>query len=166
MRNRTFKPSRKWWSAYGQLVGEPKQVEIQFGEEPKKKPKKKPHVICPTEVEEQIVLVVWMEKKAIPFFHVPNGGHRDWREAAKFKRMGVRPGVPDLVVPVARKGYHGLFLEVKRTQGGRLSDTQLFWRDVLLKEGYAWYEVKGAQEGIRIVEDYLGLTEGNKREPI
>lgn len=31
-------------------------------------------------------------------FHVPNGGRRDEREAAKFKSMGVIPGVSDLLL--------------------------------------------------------------------
>ena len=38
-------------------------------------------------------------------YHVPNGGSRNKAEASKLKRMGVRAGVPDLVLPVPRAGY-------------------------------------------------------------
>lgn len=31
------------------------------------------------------------------WFHVPNGGKRNGREAGRLKRMGVRPGVADLL---------------------------------------------------------------------
>lgn len=34
--------------------------------------------------------------------HIPNGGARNAREAAKLKRMGVLAGVSDLHLPVAR----------------------------------------------------------------
>ena len=46
-------------------------------------------------------------------YHVPNGGKRDKATAAVLKRQGVKAGVPDLVLPVARCGYHGLYIELK-----------------------------------------------------
>lgn len=46
-------------------------------------------------------------------FHVPNGGKRNAAEAARFKAMGVKAGVPDLCLPVARGGYAGLYIEMK-----------------------------------------------------
>ena len=113
---------------------------------------------CPTEQEEQFVAHAWMVKKGIVHHHSPNGGYRDYAEGAKFKRMGVSPGFPDFELPYARKGYHGLYIELKRLNGGRLSEHQIWWRDFLLKGGYAWYEAKGAGECIRIVSEYLDLT--------
>src|SRR5262245_64718583 len=47
-------------------------------------------------------------------FAIPNGGARDVITAGRLKAEGVRAGVPDVCLPVARAGYHGLFLEVKR----------------------------------------------------
>ena len=38
-----------------------------------------------------------MLRREVMFFHVPNGGKRNVREAAKLKRMGVLAGVPDLI---------------------------------------------------------------------
>ena len=34
----------------------------------------------------------------LELFHVPNGGKRNKREANKFRRMGVRKGIPDLIL--------------------------------------------------------------------
>ena len=54
----------------------------------------------PTESQEQIMLVTWLVKKGIKFYAIPNGGKRNYLEAAKFKREGVQPGVPDLCIPI------------------------------------------------------------------
>jgi VRR-NUC domain len=53
-------------------------------------------------------------------FHVPNGGWRSPIEAAILKGMGVRPGVPDLIVI---KDGLPFALELK-AEGGRLSAAQ------------------------------------------
>ncbi len=45
--------------------------------------------------------------------HVPNGGKRDRATAVALKRQGVKAGVPDIVLPAARAGYHGLYIELK-----------------------------------------------------
>lgn len=48
------------------------------------------------------IQVVEFLTRALPadavFFHVPNGGKRTKAEAGRFKAMGVKAGVPDLVV--------------------------------------------------------------------
>jgi len=53
-------------------------------------------------------------------FHVPNGGKRGIVEAVKFKRMGVKAGVPD-VIALAGGKVHALEL---KAPGGRLSPAQ------------------------------------------
>lgn len=41
--------------------------------------------------------------------HIPNGGSRRNKfEGYRLKRQGVRPGVSDLLLPVARGGHFGL----------------------------------------------------------
>ena len=44
---------------------------------------------------------------------MPNGGKRNPAEAARFKAMGVKAGVPDLCLPVPMNGYAGLYIEMK-----------------------------------------------------
>ncbi len=87
--------------------------------------------------------------------HSPNGGARDEREGARFKREGVRKGYPDLELNVSRKGYHGLFIEMK-TAKGRLSTAQKKWKKFLLEEGNSWHLCRSAEEAIEIIEWYLG----------
>ena len=43
---------------------------------------------------------------------IPNGGSRNKFEAGRMKGEGVKPGVYDLCLPCARKGYHGFYLEI------------------------------------------------------
>ena len=82
-----------------------------------------------TESQEQILLFEWcslFRNKYLELdllYHVPNGGHRHVAVATKLKREGVKSGVPDLFLPVARDGYHGLFIEMKAI-GGRTSPNQ------------------------------------------
>jgi hypothetical protein len=82
--------------------------------------------------------------------HVPNGGYRNPREAAKLKRMGVSPGVPDCLLLVARGGYNGLAIEFK-SHTGKLSENQIeylalleqhHWKTCIMRDAEcAWVEV-------------------------
>ena len=118
--------------------------------------------IIPTEAEEQIALFQWAEfaKAQYPelalLFHVPNGGSRHQIEAARLKAQGVKPGVPDIFLPVPRGGYHGLFIELKRQKGGRLSNNQKIWLTALGGMGYAVYVCFGCEEAIKEIIKYLG----------
>lgn len=113
--------------------------------------------MVPKEDQEQAKLCTWMTKKGIWFFAVPNGGSRVLAEAVKLKRCGVKPGVPDLVVPIPSGSYHGLFLELKRVKGSKVSDAQILWLDFLRRKGYYADIAYGADEGIDIVTKYLAL---------
>ena len=74
--------------------------------------------------------------------------------ASAMKREGVRPGVPDLMLPVARCGVHGLFLEMK-AGGGRLSALQIRWRDLLTAQGYGVATCFSYEEARQVLIDYL-----------
>ncbi len=76
-----------------------------------------------TESDLQISVIEYLKlvKPKAFYFHVPNGGRRGKREAAEFKRMGVQPGVSDLLflLPGGRVGA----IELKLPKG-RQSDAQ------------------------------------------
>lgn len=115
-------------------------------------------VQCPKEDYEQICLITWI-KKRYPGIRVngsANGGSRHIAEAAKFKRMGVSKGYPDLTIPIARKSYHGLYIELKRKEGGVMSPEQKDWLAFLNAEGNLALRANGFQEAANIIEDYLG----------
>lgn len=56
----------------------------------------------------------------VVWFHPPNGGFRTKAEAGIFKALGVKPGVPDIVIIWRGRAY---FIELKATDG-RLSQSQ------------------------------------------
>jgi len=144
------KPTKRFWNAYGQLYGNEKPLAT-------KKPKRTTERKCPTEQQEQFKLVHWLKLQKVFFYHIPNGGYRNPIEAAKFKRLGVVPGIPDICVPTAhpRKGYHGLYIELKRVSGGKVSDSQQECIDILTKNGYKVIVCKGADEAMKAIKDYL-----------
>lgn len=51
-------------------------------------------------------------------FHTPNGGLRHKVTAKKFKEMGVRKGVPDLLLPFSSGIFKGLMIEFKYGKNG------------------------------------------------
>lgn len=121
----------------------------------------------PTEAEEQIALFEWATLQSGRFpelallYHVPNGGSRNKIEAARLRAQGVKSGVPDLCLPVARGANHGLYIELKRQRGGRISEEQVRWINGLLEQGYAAAVCKGWQEAASVIIGYLRQkTEG------
>jgi hypothetical protein len=85
------------------------------------------------------------ERPGVYWFHVPNGGHRSPGAAAKFKAMGVKAGVPDLIVIVAGK-VHGL--ELKRSKGGTVSPEQKQAHADLRSAGAVVEVAKGYQQAV------------------
>jgi hypothetical protein len=77
----------------------------------------------PSELQIHIAVVQRLRllaRKGVIWYHCPNGGLRDKREAAKLKAMGTTPGIPDLIILADGKTYG---LELK-TIDGRLSHEQ------------------------------------------
>lgn len=117
--------------------------------------------VIPTEHQEQCALfewAAWMETvwPELSLMHaIPNGGKRDIRTAAMLKAEGVKPGVPDVCLPVPRGGKHGLYIEMKRRKGGSVSAEQLKWLDSLMRKGYECHVCRGCEEARAVILDYL-----------
>ena len=89
-------------------------------------------------------------------FHIPNEGLRDPRTGHNLKIQGMRPGVPDIMLPVARGIYHGLFIELKRKKYGRVSEEQAIWIDRLNRVGYRAVVCAGWEAAKGEILRYLG----------
>jgi hypothetical protein len=123
-----------------------------------------PDVLSPgaaaPEHEHQVALVAWARIAQLSrpelglLFAIPNGGGRDKRTAGRLKAEGVRAGVPDLCLAVARGAWHGLFVEMKSATG-TLSAEQLWWAEQLAGQGYAVITCRGFDEAKAAIERYL-----------
>ena len=93
------------------------------------------------------------------WFHTPNGGLRAKGEAKKFKLMGVKAGVPDVLIltPSVDLKYVGFAVELKMKKG-RLSDEQKIWLEELSKLGYKIYVCyDDIDELMKQLDEYYGL---------
>ena len=106
------------------------------------------------ETDEQQAVVQWCFYNRILIFAIPNGGKRNKAEAVKLKREGVKAGVPDLCVPVARRGYHGLFIEMKYGKN-TTTEKQEEWLEVLNREGYLAKVCHGYAEAVELLKYYF-----------
>jgi hypothetical protein len=112
----------------------------------------------PKEDQEQIFLVTWLQKQGIKFYAIPNGGKRSLMEAVKLKRMGTIAGVPDICIPIPSGMYHGLYIELKRQKGGKVSPEQYDWLAFLTEKGYYAQVAKGFDEAKEMVMHYFSFT--------
>lgn len=111
---------------------------------------------------EQTYLFRWalMNQSRYPelrlLLHVPNGGLRSKSEAKRFKGAGVKAGVPDVFLPIASNMYHGLFIEMK-SSNGRVSKEQEYWLSELAKEGYQTAVCRSWVDAAKVIIAYLDL---------
>ena len=80
----------------------------------------------PTEQEEQELLVEWLEYKKIKFSALPLNTYTEhWSVKNRNKRIGVRSGVPDIMIILPTNKL--VFIEMKRTSKSVLSENQKEW---------------------------------------
>jgi len=125
-----------------------------------------------SEASLQIACVEWFDyqfsryKKLL--WAVPNGEKRDSKTVfrkgktvrysptgGKVKKMGARAGVLDLQLAIARKGFHGLFIEMKYGKG-RLSPEQKEYIELLTEQGYYCVVCNELLLFKSIITNYLG----------
>lgn len=115
----------------------------------------------PTESAEQQLLFQWarMQSGKYPeltlLYHIPNEGKRSHKTGARMKAEGLKTGVPDICLPVARGGHHGLYIELKRVKNSRVTEDQMRWLEDLARQGYVAAVCRGADEAIELITRYL-----------
>ena len=115
----------------------------------------------PTESAEQQWLFKWAayESSTHPelglMYHIPNEGQRSRATGGRMRAEGLKKGVPDICLPVARMGFHGLYIELKRIKHGRVTEEQRTWLRKLTAEGYLACICHGWRAAARVITDYL-----------
>ena len=106
----------------------------------------------------QVQCITWFKLQYPKFekriWHPANGGSRNLREATKFKRMGVLPGVCDIIITIPRKGYSGLFCELKVANRKLTKHQEEFIE--LHEKDYNIHVVRTLEQFQNAVINYLG----------
>jgi hypothetical protein len=92
--------------------------------------------------------------------HVPNGGFRkNAFEGWRLKQQGVRAGVSDLFLPIARGGYIGLWIEFKAAPPNDAppTDLQLEWLELMREKGHRAELCLGVEAAFAVLLEYMAL---------
>ena len=118
---------------------------------------------------EQVNLIRWTQQPDVRqkypelklLYHIPNERKCSPQQGKLLKMMGVKSGVPDLCLPVARGGHHGLYIEMKSPEkSARASGNQKWWVDVLIQQNYVACVCKGWEMARDAILRYMDMKEG------
>ena len=127
-----------------------------------------------SEHDEQVTVIQWanLSKSRLPelelLFAIPNSANRFAKpyiskktgeklppiSAVRLKAEGVKPGLPDLCLPVARRSCHALYIEMK-VGDNRPTPVQQYWHEQLQMQGNCVRVCYSADEAIKVLEWYL-----------
>ena len=96
----------------------------------------------------------WLHSSLNGIF-IPGPRQIVYRIISHMKQEGMKKGVSDLCLPVARHGYHGLYLELKRDESSKIQPEQLKFLDFLAAQGYYGQICIGYKDTTETLEWYL-----------
>lgn len=92
-------------------------------------------------------------------YHVPNEGKRGKKAAGIAKALGLKAGVPDLILDYPKGIYHGLRIEMK-VLPNRPTQSQLEWMQRMQDAGYMVAICYDSESAIALITEYIKLTAG------
>lgn len=110
-----------------------------------------------SEDDEQRQLIQWCrtDPRLQYLFHIPNENSAGLKWGVRNRQLGVKSGVPDLMLPIPSGPYHGLFVELK-TANGHTSQNQERWLTALNEFGYLAVVAYGWKDARDKIKKYLG----------
>lgn len=123
------------------------------------------------EHQHQVALIAWAHRMRLPpaadveegatiafyLLAIPNGGARSPREGARLKAEGVKPGVSDLLLPLRRGGFAGLWFELK-APGEKPTPKQQDWLRRMARAGYRAEWRDSWTAAAAVIADYVGVS--------
>lgn len=122
----------------------------------------------PLESEEQEKIFSWANKNKSKYPELAllhsslNGVKLSPGAAVKAKKQGMVKGVPDIFLPITKvegEFCAGLFIELKRISGSKISTEQKAFIECLRFQGFQCNVCYGADEAIEAIKDYLNIKE-------
>ncbi|MGL6009300.1 MAG: hypothetical protein ACRC1D_07585 [Culicoidibacterales bacterium] len=87
---------------------------------------------------------------------------------ARGKQIGIKSGVADIFLPLARQGCNGLFIEMKidltnsqndgsdgKKKYAKASSDQIAFRDQVREDNFGWVCCHGWRDAVKVLERYL-----------
>ena len=107
-------------------------------------------------LQEAVTLYLKLQYPGVKYCASLGGIRTGIKQARKARKTGYVKGFPDLQITEARKGYYGLFLELKKDNKAYASESQKNWIQALNERGYKAQITKGLDATIKAINDYLG----------
>ncbi len=104
-----------------------------------------------SEAHEQNDLRKVLDLLRVRWFHPANGELRDPVTAARLVSLGVKAGVPDVIITSkvpSRPEVRGVAIELKKRGGGRVSPDQKRWLEGLTQDGWVVAVCHGSDEAV------------------
>lgn len=138
-------------------------MRIIYPKAPKECSRPRYHKPAHPEYDVQVSIFIWanLHKKRYPELELLNSSLNGVYLANPMrgvyaKKAGMKRGYPDLFLPVARGGYHGLFIELKaERKGAKVTPEQKRWLANLTKQGYLAEVSYGLKPTLQLIENYL-----------
>lgn len=120
-----------------------------------------------TEHDIQTLIIQWAERHESEYpelkwlysslngIFIPGSPRTRARIINHMKQEGMKKGVSDLCLPVARHDYHGLYIELKRDKDSKIQPEQTKFLEFLIEQGYYGTICIGYQEATETLEWYL-----------
>lgn len=120
------------------------------------------YALAGTEFAHQVALFAWaaLAKQQYPELEMLFAIKNEEKSGSaivggRFKASGVKAGVPDVMLPIARQGVHGLFIELKKP-GGKARKEQIEFGGKLQNQKYGWCVCDSWEKAKDVILMYLG----------
>lgn len=131
-------------------------------------------LLVPLEKHDQANLFAWAEAQMFNYpeldlmYAIPNAGgytggfKKNKGRVIQMRKQGVKKGVPDIHLPVARRGWNSLYIELKREDDDTLKPDQEKWAKKLREANNCVALASGFVDACDILVRYL---RGENRNP-
>lgn len=105
----------------------------------------------PTEDVDHLCVARYLDALGVFWLHIPNEGKRSKASGARLKAMGMTKGASDFLIfdsPPLYPSAKGVALELKRAKGGKVSEHQENWLQMMARRGWLTQVAHGANDAL------------------
>ena len=109
-----------------------------------------------TEANFQIAIAKYLDAKKVTWCHVPNGIYSNPINISKFKKQGLKPGIPDVLIfeSDGRNFWDGFAVELK-IGNNKPNQNQIRWMQKLNQHGWLCVWCNDLDSAIDAIDKYI-----------